>query len=155
MPVNVQLRLAWSQISVFDANLSDPFNGWNEIHLRQGFAWRVGSVSFKTPLRHGTIDVKIDMPMNPLVQPDASRAIIVPFTTWAGLVEISTIESRELIEIPPGRYALLYQHGSDGSSSWCSLDFIPSAHQPVEPEILRGTDDDGPVELLMEAEPAA
>lgn len=155
MALNVQLRLAWSQISVFDANLSDPFNGWNEKHLRQGFAWRAGSVSFRTPLREGTIDVCINLPMTPLVRHEATQAIIVPFTTWAGLVEISTIDSRELIEIPPGRYALLYQHGTDGESSWCSIDFIPSAFQPVEPAVLRCDDGAIPTDLLMEAEPAA
>lgn len=155
MALNVQLRLAWSQISVFDSNLADPFNGWNERHLRQGFAWRAGSVSFRTPQRDGTIDVCVNLPMTPLVRPEATTAIIVPFNTWAGLVEISTIDSSELIEIPPGRYALLYQHGRDGESSWCSIDFIPSAYQPVEPSVIRCDEGMVPDDLVMDAEPAA
>ena len=155
MSINTQLRLAWSQISVFDASLSDPFNGWTERHLRQGFAWRPGSVSFKTPLRQGTIDVTVALPSTPLVRPEATAAMIVPFTTWGGRVEISTIDSTELIEIPPGRYALLYQHGRDGEASWCTIDFIPSTYQHVDPAVLRSEQDDTPFELLMEAEPAA
>src|SRR6186713_55455 len=94
-----QLELAWSQISVFDANLVDPFNDWNEQHLGQGFTWRPGSVSFKLPVRSGRIDVNVELVDQIALSPNAQTAIVVPFNTWAGVVEISSITQSELIEI--------------------------------------------------------
>jgi Competence protein J (ComJ) len=156
MAISFSLELAWSQVSLFDANLDDPFNDWNEQHLAQGFSWRPGSVSFKTPLRHGEIDIALDLIDAMVLAPDASRAIVVPFTSWGGLIEISTISGSEVVDIPPGRYALLFQTGIRGGRSWCSFGLLDAPYMSVEPVILRGDEDLDPhVELLMEAQPAA
>jgi hypothetical protein len=156
MAIQFSLELAWSQISLFDANLVDPFNDWNERHLRQGFTWRPGSVSFKTPERFGEIDVEMDLVGSLKVEPDARRAMIVPFTTWAGVIEISTISQAEVIDIPPGRYALLYQTGIRNGRQWVSFGLLESPFMPVEPVILRSDEEmDLHAPLLMEAEPAA
>lgn len=150
------LELAWCQISIFEANMQDPFNDWNEQHLAQGFSWRSGSISFKTPMRHGEIDVTVDLINNIVIRADATRAILVPFTTWGGLVEISSIAQSELIDIPPGRYAVLFQSGVRSGRSWCTIGLLESIVTPVEPVILRGDADLDPgIEILMEAEPAA
>jgi len=136
--------------------MQDPFNDWNEQHLAQGFSWRAGSISFKTPLRDGEIDVTVDLISNVVIRPDATRAIVVPFTTWGGLVEISSIAQSEVIDIPPGRYAVLFQSGVRNKRSWCTIGLLESTITPVEPIILRGDEDLDPhIELLMEAEPAA
>lgn len=136
--------------------MQDPFNDWTEQHLAQGFSWRAGSISFKTPVRHGDIDVTVDLISNIVIRTDAARAILVPFTTWGGLVEISSIAQSELIDIPPGRYAVLFQSGIRNGRSWCTIGLLESTVTPVEPVILRGDDDLDPrIELLMEAEPAA
>ncbi len=156
MSISFSLELAWSQISLFDANIDDPFNDWNEQHLAQGFTWRPGSVSFKTPLRHGEIDVSLDLIDAMVLESDAQRAIVVPLTTWGGLLEVSTIAGAEVIDIPPGRYALLFQTGIRNGRSWCSFGLLESPYMPVEPVILRGDEDlDPAVHLLMEAAPAA
>jgi hypothetical protein len=152
-----QLQLAWSQISVFDANLADPFNDWSEQHLAQWFSWRPGSVSFKLPVRSGEIGVHVELADHVVVDPSAQMAIVVPFVTWAGVIEISSITQAELIEVDSGRYALLYQAGvRDDGHAWVSLSLVPAGRVPVEAEILRS---DGELvsntSLLMEAEPAA
>jgi hypothetical protein len=152
-----QLELAWSQLSVFDANLSDPFNDWTEQHLAQGFTWRAGSVSFKLPVRSGRIDVQVELVDQIIVDHSAQIAIVVPFTTWAGVVEISSITQAELIEIDSGQYALLYQAGvHDDGQAWATISLMAVGRVPVEPTILRSDDAQYPTEpLLMEAEPAA
>ena len=43
-----KLDVSYGQVGVFWAILAKPFNDWSEAHVRQGFAWRPGSVSFKT-----------------------------------------------------------------------------------------------------------
>lgn len=152
-----QLELAWSQISVFDANLTDPFNDWNEQHLAQGFTWRQGSVSFKLPVRSGRIDVQVELADQILVDHSAQVAIVVPFMTWAGVVEISSITQSELIEIDSGQYALLYQAGfHDDGEPWVSLSLVAAGRTPIEATILRADGELHPsLPLLMEAEPAA
>lgn len=152
-----QLELAWSQISVFDANLNDPFNDWTEQHLSQGFTWRQGSVSFKLPVRSGRIDVVVELIDQIAVSPNAQYAIVVPFITWAGVVEISSITQSELIEVDSGHYALLYQAGfHDDGEPWVALSLMAAGRIPVEPMVLRSDDELHPTEpLLMEAQPAA
>lgn len=151
-----QLELAWSQISIFDANLVDPYNDWNEQHLAQGFTWRPGSVSFKLPVRSGTIDIDVDLIDHLTVDPTAQSAIVVPFVSWAGVIEVSSITQAELIEVESGQYALLFQSGVRDGQAWVSLGLMPASRNGVEPMILRSDDAlhaDQP--LLMEAEPAA
>jgi len=156
MGIEFNLELAWSQISLFEANLTDPFNDWNERHLAQGFTWRPGSVSFRTVERHGDIAVTVDFIGQLAVDPEAHRAVVVPFTCWGGVVEISTIAQSELLEIPAGRYALLYQVGVSHGQQWVKFGLLEAPFMPVEAVILRGDSEvDGRVHLLMEAEPAA
>lgn len=150
------LELAWSQISIFDANLVDPFNDWNEIHLAQGFTWRAGSVSFKLPVRNGNIQVQVELVDHLAVDPSARWAIVVPFITWAGVIEISSITQSELIEVDSGHYGLLYQSGVRDGRPWVSLSLMPAGRVPVEPTILRSDEELTPsLPLLMEAQPAA
>lgn len=153
-----RLELAWSQVSVFDANLTDPFNDWNEKHLRQGFTWRSGSVSFKLPVRSGKIDVDVALVDAHVVDPTARFAVVVPFITWAGVIEISSITESELIEIDSGNYSLLYQTGvhPDGTA-WVTISLLATGRQPAEPTILLSDDEmvQPEMPLLMEAEPAA
>lgn len=151
--LSFRLDLAWSQVSLFDANLADPFNDWEERHLAQGFTWRPGSVSFRTPLNQGEIDVTVELVDAVRVDPEAERAIVVPFTTWAGLVEVSTIAGSRVLDVPPGRYAVLFQTGVLDGQSWCSFGLLASPYRPVHAAILRGDHPD--LDLLMEAEPAA
>lgn len=51
------LEIAYGQIGVFDASLAQPFNDWTDAHVRQGFSWRSGSVSFRTLEGAGAIAV--------------------------------------------------------------------------------------------------
>lgn len=150
------LELTWSQVSLFDANLADPFNDWNEHHLAQGFTWRPGSVSFKLPVRSGEIDVSVGLIDSLVVDPAARWAIVVPFTTWGGVIEVSSVAQSEVIDIGSGRYALLYQTGVHDGRAWAHFGLLESSVMPVEPVILRGDHEiNAATPLLMQAEPAA
>ena len=156
MALDFTLELSWSQVSLFDANLADPFNDWTEAHLEQGFTWRPGSVSFKVPVRSGPLQVGIDFVDSLQLMSDAQWAILVPLHTWGGVIEISTIAQSELIEIPPGQFSLLYQTGIHDGRAWAHFGLLASNGVQVEPRVLRGDDVvHADVELLMQAEPAA
>jgi hypothetical protein len=156
MAIEFQLPLAWSQVSLFEANLTDPFNDWTDRHLSQGFTWRPGSVSFHLPFRQGEIDISLDLIDDVQVTNDARRAIVVPFTSWGGAIEVSTIAASEIIDLPTGRYGLLFQVGLRNGRQWVSFGLFESAIEAVEPVILRADDQMSLAgDLLMRAEPAA
>lgn len=156
MSIRLELNLLFSQVSLFDTRLVDPFNDWTEDHLQQGFSWRPGSVSLLTVGESGPIDVDIELVGTPVVRPSASRAILLPFVCWSGLIEVSTIASSELVDIPQGPYGLLFQSGFHFERPWASVGLIHQPRNAVEPAILRADDRlRRPRELLMDAQPAA
>lgn len=155
MALDFNLELSWSQVSLFDASLTDPFNDWTEAHLNQGFSWRPGSVSFKLPTRTGGLDVSVDFIHSLYIIPDARWAIVVPFHSWAGVIEVSTMSQSELIEIPPGRFAVLYQTGIRQGRAWAHFGLLALTGEEIEPRVLRGdTVVRADVPVVMEAEPA-
>lgn len=103
--------VSYSQLAVFDAALTKPFNNWLNDHVAQGFSWRHGSVSFKT-LTEGDqyeidlVKTDVDIP----VLPTAIRVIQVPFdVSKNGLVEVASISGGVQAELIPGEYALRFE----------------------------------------------
>ncbi|XYH94296.1 competence protein ComJ [Sorangium sp. So ce1128] len=149
------LEVVYSQILAFQSCLKDPFNNWTDRHAAQGFSWRPGSVSFRTLDTEGPISVivKKDTALN--VSPPAIRAIQVPFHVPSGVgVEVGTIIETVEIDLDPGDYTLLFEHGRDNDSGmWGMLRFVPGT---TAPRILRSDGELSPgEELLMDAQPAA
>lgn len=113
------LEVSHSQIAVFRSSLKQPFNDWTQRHVDQGFAWRPGSVSFRTLSESGPHEVEIGL-TDQGVADAAARVIEVPFEVPAdGAVEVATISDSTPLILPAGRYCLrceLFdpdQHGSD------------------------------------------
>ena len=151
------LEVSHSQISVFDANLKDPFNDWKDGHLRQGFAWRPGSVSFGT-LVSGTALCEVYLASTHLPRAGIARSICVPFELNAGGAPvIATIGEEIPIPLPCGAYALIFEHGIlvFGERMSCIFTFVP-AESSVTPAILTADSElsTPPTPLLMEADPA-
>ena len=152
----MNLIVTHSQIAVFDPRLENPFNDWREAHVRQGFSWRPGSVSFST-LGDGDIVVTTDL--GGARRADARRSIRVPFSVRSARgVEIATIATAArscLFELDPGHYSLTFEHGfTPGGEMWCRFIWEP-ATTAVEPAILVADPDfEVPHQLVMEAEPA-
>jgi hypothetical protein len=152
---NFFLTVSYTQVSIFDRSLQSPFNDWTDAHVRQGFAWRPGSVSFGTLRSQGPLAVRIGQ--TPFDEPNsrALRVIAVPFSVSDGQdLEVATMESGAAFVLPPGAYELTFEHGLDESNSmWANFYFL-RAPSLVEPRILRADTELTATTFLMSAEPA-
>ncbi|AUX29630.1 MULTISPECIES: competence protein ComJ [Sorangium] len=148
------LEVAYSQIFVFQSCLKDPFNDWTDAHVAQGFSWRPGSVSFRTLDVEGMASVIVEKGTALDVSPSATRAIQVPFHVPVGVdVEVGTLTGTVVIELDPGDYTVLFEHGRClGSGMWCKFRFVPGT---TAPRVVRRDEELSPgEELLMDAQPA-
>jgi Competence protein J (ComJ) len=106
-----RLFVSYSQLSVFDPSLAKPFNNWTRSHVAQGFAWRPGSVSFRTLSESGACDVELLLGEGgrPIL-PNALRAIEVPFLVPSnGALEVASIGDGKRLELPSGSYQLRFE----------------------------------------------
>lgn len=153
--LSFETAIMYSLISVFNANMVNPFNDWTETHAHQGFAWRTESVSFG--LINDPIEAIVRVNVGGEIKPQsgAERAIVVPFTVVApGKVEIAGLDRGEKVDLNIGTYALLFETAKiDEERAWINLTFVPS--EQTDPRIL--IKDEAltpPNPLLMEARPA-
>jgi hypothetical protein len=165
------LTLDYSQICIYDPILEFPGNDWDDRHVEQGFTWRPFSVSFRTFGSDDDCEVEIWDASEISIQPNAVRAIVVPFSaSMSGSVAITSALHTPKLELKliPDEYALVFEYGLREEywqnpeyqepyalfvPTWCRLTFIPD--RSVEPQILRADSDLSPsYPLLMEARPA-
>jgi hypothetical protein len=165
------LGLDYSQICIYDPSLESPGNDWYPQHCDQGFTWRPFSVSFSTIGSDDDCDVEVWDASEITIQPNAVRAIVVPFSVpMSGRIVITTAisSSEHELKLPPDEYVLVFEYGLREEywqnpeyqepyalfiPTWCRLTFIPD--RSVEPQILRADSDLSPSHpLLMEARPA-
>lgn len=104
------LSISYSQVAVFDRALERPFNFWTDRHAAQGFAWRPGSVSFRT-LEEGLHHVSLMVTTADVdISSGAVRAIQVPFKVpLHGEVEIASIANSVPLQLPARLYALRFE----------------------------------------------
>lgn len=155
MKISFRLFITYSQLAVFRPELQHPFNDWSSEHVAQGFAWRDGSVSFRTleDSEEYRIDVCRETEIH--MKEGALRAILVPFTIMEpGQCEIASLSDGKIIDIEAANYAIFYQTGYfDNDRVWIQLSFIQMEH--VAPQIILADEELSPAEpLLMEAFPA-
>lgn len=150
----ISLLVSYSQISIFDGTLENPFNNWTEQHVRQGFSWRDGSVSFKTLIESGQLEVRILYVRK--FFPDASslRTISVPFVCQEGArIEIATITESHPVPLEAGEYQLVYETGLSESICWCRFSLVSNGS--LEPRvIIRDAELVQREHFLMNADPA-
>lgn len=151
-----RLEVSYAQLAVFDARLERPFNDWSDAHVRQGFAWRPGSVSFATLETSGPIEATVARSTETSPSAEPERAIVVPFTVPAhGEIEIATISASMPLPLAPGEYALTFRHGHAADGTWAVLTF-ELVTVPVRAEILVADAALRPgSELVMTATPAS
>ena len=90
--ISLKVYLSHSQLCVFLSSLPQPFNDWSDRSFTQGFAWRPGSVSFRTV--EGEADHKINFFVDEIVPNlpvDTVRAFRVPFDAQDGKIEIAGV----------------------------------------------------------------
>jgi len=104
----VTLDVSYSQIAIFAAKLQQPFNDWTDAHVAQGFAWRPGSVSFRTLNETGPHLIEIEVVDHVgSVSADTIRAIEVPFEVPSdGAIELASISDSVSLSLPTGTFLL-------------------------------------------------
>lgn len=149
----ITLNVSYSQVSVFNGALENPFNDWTDRHVEQGFSWRPESVSLKTLIENGPATVEIQI-VDSIVQPTGQRATSFPFTCpEGGWIEIASIADATIADIPVGSYQVVFETGFRRNEYWCRFSFLRNGGDHAE--ILKwdaGSAPDGP--LLMDAKPA-
>ena len=155
--IQFDLFASYSQVSVFMAELDNPFNDWEQEHVEQGFAWREGSVSFATLEEAGTLHCEAMVADAWRPHPDAERAIQVPFRFAGGdSVGIASISDGVVFKLGALESCLLVFEiwVDEHADMQVRLTFVP--HQgPITPTILKADRAlRPPAELRMTARPA-
>lgn len=153
LKVNFQLDILYTTIAVIQPN--ENFNVWNDTHYKQGFSWRPTSVSF------GTLDdspecevfVKTDNALEENYE--AIRTIVVPFIVGLNGIEIASIADFKPLEIPLGKYELVFNAIPKTQSSLPTYEFIFIKNDNPSARVIKADDQLSlPENLLMEAFPA-
>ena len=151
------LDVSYAQLAVFDSSIVSPFNDWTQAHVDQGFAWRPGSVSFGTLDTSGPLRLEVFRSRELVESASHSQRIIrVPFAVPEhGKLEVGSIGSSAILEVPCGQYEMTFEHGIDAAGQmWANL-YFRACQDETPPRILRADKDLRPPEpLLMTAEPA-
>lgn|SRR5262245_48780633 len=105
------VSVSYSQIAVFDSFLENPFNTWTEEDVARGFAWRLGSVSFRTLEEGGRHRIEVIVAESVEISPHATRVVQVPFEVPThGSTEIASIADGISISMPSGTYQLRFEY---------------------------------------------
>ena len=151
------LDVSYSQVAVFDSSLEEPFNFWTERHVSQGFAWRPGSVSFRTIAESGPHSLEITISNDDLeISADAQRVIEVPFAVpSSGEIEVASISDSRALSLRPGSYVLRFECSSETNGNQRKIKFVFIKNKNPEFRLLRiGTDLPNEGDLLLTATPA-
>jgi hypothetical protein len=153
--VTIKTEISYSQITVFQYGMDQPFNDWTDIHVEQGFSWRPGSVAFGTLTDGGSCEIQISVADSFEVNPNAIRVITVPFEVGTEGIELDSTEPFA-IQIQSGVYELVFSAipklGDDEEDIY---EFCFVRTQTPQARILVA--DEGltpPSELVMEASAA-
>lgn len=152
--VTFESDIFYSKIAVFQYGLENPFNDWNDTHVNQGFAWRKGSVSFRTITDDEECKISVRVTDKKEVDRDATRAITVPFYISHKGIEVGSIMETKAIDIEEGMYGLLFtvQRLGNGLDHY-SYAFIKNDNPMAK--IIKADEELNPPSVLeMNAEPA-
>lgn len=150
-----KLSVSHSQVVIFDPSLPRPFNFWTKRHSNQGFAWRPGSVAFRTVAGGGPHLVTVSVMAAAVDVPaDAVRVIQVPFEVPpSGKIEVASVPDSKALQIQPGLYQLRFECLNGKSVPEINLIFTKEDTPTFA--ILRSDSELSTVgELLLDAEPA-
>jgi hypothetical protein len=157
MVITIDLEVSYGQLGVFASSLEQPFNDWTDRHVSQGFAWRPGSVSFRSIVEAGRHSIEIDVVNHAgTIHPEAVRVVEVPFEVPPdGAVEVGSIAETIPLSLPAGSFLLRCEFlrcaGAVGERvrlTFAKEDTPRFAVVRADPELSTGG------ELLMTAQPA-
>jgi hypothetical protein len=120
----------YGQIAVFDSRLDRPFNDWTDRHVKQGYTWRPGSVSFSPVIHSGLAAVAVNLSNSFRRSKLSKRVIAVPFEITERMpVEIGSVftaSGAHVFDLEPGTYRLYFESGPKGEDDcWVRFTFVP------------------------------
>jgi len=149
-----KLGILYSTIAVIQPK--ENLNDWNDIHVNQGFSWRVTSVSFGTLSDEPECEVNVNISDKVIINENAIRVIAVPFLVGSDGIEVISIADSQPIDIEEGMYELVFSSiPATENNGIDKYEFIFIKNNNPIPKIIKA--DEGinpPEELLMEAYPA-
>ncbi|MHB8886960.1 MAG: competence protein ComJ [Methylovirgula sp.] len=151
------LDVSYSQVAVFDSALEHPFNLWTERHVKQGFSWRPGSVSFATLEESGRHVIEVDAASDEVALSfEAVRIIETPFEVpLSGSIEFASISDSVTMELTPGSYTLRFEYSPAHDMSLPRIKFVFAKFEKPSFKILRADPTLSAVDgLLLSASPA-
>lgn len=157
MATDVGVEISHGQLAVFASSLHQPFNDWTDRHVGQGFAWRPGSVSFRSVVEAGQhlIEIVVADRLG-AIHPDAVRAIEVPFDVPRdGAVEVGSIAETVPLSLPAGAFLLRCEFLESGGTASARVRLTFAKNEAARFAVVRADPElsiDGA--LLTTAEPA-
>jgi hypothetical protein len=135
----LKLGFDYQQIWVFQAGLENPINKATRQHFEQGFAWRPGSVTFRTLIHAGIAEIGLSVwESSQSPSADAKRIIDVPFEVPDdGRVEVGGFASRAIVDLPPGLYTLRFEAFEPNSPAYCRISLAFYKNTKPEFRIVR------------------
>lgn len=103
------LTVSYAQIAVFDPDLENPFNDWNDRQYTQGFSWREGSVSFAVPDGNAVFVEMLTEKETSHLSGEPTRVILVPFDIPEDKVVIGSIMDERTTVLGAGKYQLTFE----------------------------------------------
>jgi hypothetical protein len=152
--ITFEIDIFYSQLAVFQYGLENPFNEWNDIHIKQGFAWREGSVSFGTLSNDVECKITVRVTDKKEVDTNVIRAIAVPCQIGNKGIEVGSVMETKAINIEEGMYELLFtvKRLENGLGDY-SFIFIKSNNPKAN--IIKADDElNPPSVIVMNAKPA-
>lgn len=150
--IKFEFQIEYSLLAVFRANLENPFNDWNRVHVMQGFTWREGSVSFGTLSDYGNCEVEVKLSDEINISDNIERAIVVPFYVEESEVVLASMDYKKF-DIPKGIYSLLFTAEYINGIEKYTFSFIKS-DKPYAKVLKADKELNVPEKLLMKARAA-
>jgi hypothetical protein len=111
------MMLNYGQVTISLPSVERPGHLWEEGHLRQGFAWSDGLASFGVPEHAETCRMDVRLVSDHEVDPRCISSVCVPFDAREGRALIGSVFGAEEVELPPGRYQLIFDV-MPGEGTW-------------------------------------
>ena len=149
--MDFDLLITHSQVAVFLSSLERPFNYWSDAHVRQGFAWRAGSVSFRTVDEGGPHRMQVEvLAAAPPDHDTVARIIAVPFEVPTGeRVEVASVVESVTTDVPAGTYELRFENAGRSSREQAVVRLLFQRTQAPSFRILRHDAEISPSSVLV------
>lgn len=108
------VTIIYGQILVEAPGLPPAALRWDDAHVDQGFAWSPGRVAFGVDDSDGDSLLRVSVAPDYMLSDEVLWAVQVPFDVPAGSLSIGDVLLPASVDIPAGRYGLVFSAQSGG-----------------------------------------